>query len=126
MTEEVRRAFSIQRMISGLLLIGLGLAFFFDQLDFLDVRGLWQYWPVALIIIGVLRLVQPDRPEQRYSGLWWLLIGVWALVSSFELFGLDWSNSWPLLIVAAGISIVFRAVVPPPVAPQNGGQDGVR
>jgi hypothetical protein len=36
-------------------------------------------------------------------------VGVWGLISEARLFGFDYSTSWPLLIIAAGMIMVWRA-----------------
>lgn len=34
------------------------------------------------------------------------------MVSEFQLFGLDYSISWPLLVIGAGINMVWRSFEP--------------
>lgn len=72
------------------------------------------WWPLVPLTLGLLRIAFPGsdrgRPRSRSGGAWLLLIGVWGLISEFRLFALGFSTSWPLLIVAAGLVIVWRAL----------------
>jgi hypothetical protein len=54
------------------------------------------------------------RPRTRRSGFWLLAVGAWGLISESEWFGFDYSTSWPLLIVALGINIVWKSLEAPP------------
>jgi hypothetical protein len=47
--------------------------------------------------------------KQRRHGFWLITIGVWLLISFFEVFGLGFGETWPLLLIAAGISSVWQA-----------------
>ena len=68
------------------------------------------------MFFGTVRMLAPGyrdgRRHSRRSGLWLLAIGVWGTVSEFQLFGLGYSISWPLLVIAAGINTVWRAFEP--------------
>lgn len=44
------------RYIAGLMLVVVGLFFLLNQLDILSMRAIFQYWPVLLIILGILIL----------------------------------------------------------------------
>lgn len=72
------------------------------------------WWPVVPLTFGLLRIAFPGsdrgRRRPRSGGAWLVLVGVWGLISEFRLFGLSYSTSWPLLIVAAGLVIVWRAL----------------
>jgi hypothetical protein len=46
--------------------------------------------------------------------MWMLLLGSWGLVNEFHVYGLHYQNSWPLLIVLAGLNMVWRSVEAPP------------
>ena len=40
-----------------------------------------------------------------------VLFGIWMLASSTEFFGLDFLNSWPLLIVLVGLGLVVDGII---------------
>jgi hypothetical protein len=39
-----------------------------------------------------------------------VLIGNWALISEWHLFGFTYGTSWPLLLIASGAMMVWRAL----------------
>ena len=38
------------------------------------------------------------------------MVGIWALISDWHVFGLTFGTSWPLLVMATGVMIVWRAL----------------
>ena len=104
-------------MVPGLIMIAVGLVFLLERFDVLPLRQVWRYWPMILIVIGLTHLV---RPEGGRRSIFLLLLGIWLQVSTLELYGLDFGDSWPLLIIFIGASFVFDALVsgsgtaPPP------------
>lgn len=92
----------------GLLIILLGAAFFLERLDYFDLREVWRFWPTVLIAVGLLQAV---RPGNGRPSIFLLLMGVWLQISTLELWGLGWGDSWPLLIMFIGASLVFDATV---------------
>lgn len=55
--------------------------------------------------MGFARLAVPGEDGRRGSGGWLVFLGVLFLLHTYEILRL--STSWPLFIVAAGVSIVF-------------------
>lgn len=94
----------------GLVLILLGAMILLDRLDW---TAAGSYWPFLLILLGVVRLVDPPPSgrvaRSRRPGAWLLFIGVWGLVNEFGLLGFEYSNSWPLMLVGVGLMFVWRA-----------------
>ena len=103
-------------MLVGVAMILVGLLFLADRAVWLDVRISAHHWPLIPMFFGTVRMLAPGyrdgRRHSRRSGLWLLAIGVWGTISEFQLFGLDYSISWPLLVIAAGINTVWRSFEP--------------
>jgi hypothetical protein len=89
-------------------MIIVGTVFLLERFDYVSTRQVWRLWPVIVICIGLVHLV---RPERGRPSIFLLLIGIWLQVSTLGLWGLDWNDSWPLLIIFVGASLVFDAVV---------------
>ncbi len=49
------------------------------------------------------------------GGIWMIFIGIWGLLTEFQVFGLDYHTSWPLLIIGAGLKMVWRSLEGPGV-----------
>ena len=103
-----RSKIDVGSLAVGLLIMLLGTAFLLEQLDFYDIREVWRFWPMVLIAVGLVQLL---RPGDGRPSIFLLLMGVWLQVSTLGLWGLDWGDSWPLLIMFIGASLVFDATV---------------
>jgi hypothetical protein len=101
------------RILAGIAVMLAGLAMLADRTGLGGLHLSGRYWPLILIALGVLKLSGRTRGDgvrrPVRSGLWLVYVGLWALVSEFQLFGFDYGNSWPLLVIGAGVSIVWRA-----------------
>lgn len=92
------------RVAVGLALIAAGVLFLLDNANL--VYDAWHdYWPVLLIVIGLAHWVSPER---RYGGTWLIFIGAVMLMHSLDVFRL--SDSWPLFIVAGGLSAIWTGL----------------
>jgi len=105
-----RRRNPTGRLVAGLILIALGLAFTLDNLGLVDVElnNVWRFWPLFLIVIGAAKLL---RLEERAAGLWMVGIGVWFQVVNLEVWGMDWDSSWPVLLILIGGIMVTLTVL---------------
>lgn len=96
-------------LVSGMVLVTLGVLFLldrFDVADFGDVIRTW--WPLFVIVPAIPKLF---RRETLWSGLWMLTMGIWFQFVTLRLFGLTWSNSWPIVLIAAGAGMIARTLI---------------
>ena len=98
----------------GFALILVGVALLMDRLDWpwFSISG--RSWPLLLMALGIYWVIEPStrhgRPPSRRFGAWLTYLGVWGLVNEFGYFGVDYRTSWPLLVVGAGLNVVWRAL----------------
>lgn len=92
----------------GLIMILVGAIFLLERFDYLSMGQVWRLWPMILIAIGLLHLLRPDAGRRS---IFLLLLGVWLQINVLGLWGFDWDDSWPLLIIFIGASFVFDALV---------------
>ena len=104
-------------LLTGVGLILVGILFLLHNLDVIDFRYSWESWPLLLVFFGVIRMLERS---DRSSGLWLVLIGLWLFVNERELWGFTYSNSWPLLVVVVGLSMVWKAMRGATTPPANG------
>lgn len=91
------------QLIAGVIIAGLGLLLLAERFVGFYVRDIWHLWPLILVGIGVVRLTGSEQAEQRRSGLFLTVVGLWLLVNTLELFDFDWGTSWPLLLIGLGL-----------------------
>lgn len=102
-------------MVVGALLVAVGGALLAERTNLLPDNWRLSIWPVLLMAFGVARLAFPGRRGRR--GLFYVLAGGWWLAG---LQGwLSFEQTWPLLIVFYGASVVFQAATAQPGLPQG-------
>ena len=102
------------RVFAGLIIIAVGVMLLADRIGISGIHLSGRYWPLLLVAFGFVRLFDPPTRRNgarrsRWTGVWFIYLGFWGLVSEFHILGLDYNTSWPLLIVGAGLGIVWRA-----------------
>ena len=111
----------------GLIVVLVGLFALAERWTDWDVPFTHAWWPFILIVLGAAKLFGPDRDDRcghrrGRGGLWLIVVGVWGLVSESRLFGLGYGQSWPLLVIAAGGMMVWRAFDTPVAAGRQAGE----
>jgi hypothetical protein len=101
------------RLFWGLCLVAIGA---FGTLQYLDLipGGRWEnWWPWAIIAIGVARVLTPYSARSLGSGVMTALMGTWLLLTIRHWHGLTWWTSWPLALIAVGVGEVVHAAATP-------------
>ena len=96
-----------RKLVWGLFLIALGGAFLLDRLDAMDMPHVGEIWPAIFLAMGAIHIVE----RRLGSGLNFLMMGAWFFACEYGWMGLTYRNSWPLLLVGVGLSIVVGALV---------------
>jgi hypothetical protein len=110
---------------TGMILIVIGALFLADRFGAMDLGAWWHFWPATLIVFGVIKLVSGRDGHAWADGVVFALVGLWLLAVEFDWYGLSWSNSWPLVLIAIGASMVTKALFPrAPRTPAGTGREG--
>jgi len=99
-----------RQVLWGLLLVGLGVAFLLDQLDIYEVEHLWHYAPLLMVVAGINQTIGYPSAREFTNGLWTVCIGLWLFAVIEGLFGLTWTNSWPIFIIISGVTMAIRPI----------------
>ncbi len=101
----------------GLVVMLLGALMLADRFDWSGVHFNVPVWPFFLIFLGLARL--GDRRIDRRGrvrvnrvGAWLMFVGGWGLVNEYRLFDVHYNHSWPLLVIGAGILVVWQSLDP--------------
>jgi hypothetical protein len=100
-----------RQVMWGLLLIAFGGGVFLDQMDLIEVHGVWHYWPLVLVVFGVNKMIGYPTAKHFTSGLWLVFLGLWIFAVFEGMFGLTWGNSWPFPIIACGVTMVLEPII---------------
>jgi hypothetical protein len=112
--------------MAGVSLIVLGTVFFLDQMAIIAMQDVWQYWPLMLVAAGLIRMLDPASPRDVLSGSWTVLIGLWLFANFEGWFGINFGNSWPVLLIGWGITLLLRPVLHMRLASQQTDADATR
>jgi hypothetical protein len=91
----------------GITLVALGGVLTAMNFDVLEPVPIVRFWPMILVVLGILGLTKTN-PDKPLEGYWLLVIGLWLQVSLLELWGLGFRETWPMLVIAWGVSLLLR------------------
>lgn len=103
-------------LMIGAFLVAAGVLVLLDNLELVYLGPIWEWWrlwPLLLVLFGFGKFWEGATVKERRQGFWLIAIGIWLLISFFEVFGLGFGETWPLLLIAAGISSVWQALSAP-------------
>jgi Domain of unknown function (DUF5668) len=100
--------FSAGRIVLGLGLVALGILFLLDQAGTIDAGEIiGDWWPVVIIAIGAVQLVQ--QPRSPVGPLIVVGIGIVFLLAQLDVLGDDvWRFVWPVALVIVGLVFLLR------------------
>lgn len=105
--ETTGRTFSSGRLIVGLFLLLQGVLIALSWYDLIPSISLWEYWPVILILVGALKVVQPGA--SRIGGFLLAGIGGLLLGDNLDLYDIDFRDLFPFLLILLGLFLVIGA-----------------
>jgi len=96
-------------ILLGAILVGIGAVVLLSNLDVFHFHfNLGDWWPVILIVLGVVQLWE-GRNLFDFSGLLLILLGGIFLMANLDVIG--WGDVWqwwPAVLILLGVSILFR------------------
>jgi len=100
------------KLVIGILFMAFGAAFLLNNLGILDADRSLRFWPLALVVLGLERIL--SRGFLRATGGHALVLVGLGLLLGF--LGKDWflETWWPLAVVWMGLILTLRALWPSP------------
>ncbi len=97
------------QVLVGFLIIVVGVLFTLDNLDIIRAGDVLRYWPVGLVMVGLLKLWHARRDGHGwFGGVVFLAIGSWMLLENVIYITIDARELLPLLLVILGGYMVWR------------------
>ena len=96
---------SIIRLIIGLSILTTGLLWTLDNLDVLESESITRWWPVVVIVVGLVRFFDPTAG--KLASIIITLVGVGILLDSMDVWDFDPGDFIPLLIAFIGAKLVL-------------------
>jgi predicted membrane protein len=98
------------KLVIGLAIILIGALALLANLGFDTDIGIWDYWPVILILIGLSMIFQPAEYRNAFVGSVFVVIGILFLLDNFYIIDFGFNLLWPVLLILIGIAIVRHGV----------------
>ncbi len=108
-TRERRERNPATQMVIGLFVIGIGMLFLLDNLGWLDLDLRVHILPTILIAAGVLKVLQTRTQSGMVIGGVLILMGCLVLLKSLGWVDIGWRVLWPVLMIAAGVAVIFKS-----------------
>lgn len=106
-----------RQMMWGLLLIGFGTVVLLDRLGIYHADGLWHYAPLVLTVMGVNKMIGFPTAKDFTMGLWMVFVSLWLFAVFEHLFGLTFSNGWPVPVIFCGVTMILEPFIERRLAP---------
>ena len=94
-------------LVGGLVIVTIGVALLLDHRGVLNIDHFYRFWPCILIVVGVANLA--NRASWVKAALL-IVFGVLFQLDQLNIFHFRWSEIWPLFIIGAGLSIIWRTM----------------
>lgn len=97
-------------LLLGIVLMGLGALLLASQIVGFDFYYyVWTYWPVVIILFGIIRLF--DRKASKAWSVFWIGLGTVFLLNKLHVFTADmWTVVLSLLLIIAGFAVIASLV----------------
>ena len=91
-------------VVTGTIFILIGIAFLLDHLGIVAIGNLWRFWPLLVVVAGVINLTSRDR---RAWGVLLMFAGVVLQLNELGITHFGWSQIWPMMLIALGLFVMW-------------------
>jgi hypothetical protein len=95
-------------LVTGLVLVGIGVVFLLDRFGLLNAEHIWNFWPLFFVVPGIIKLTSPGSVGDRAWGAFLALFGSILILHEFGKFPYGWNYLWPLFLVMAGGLLMWQ------------------
>ena len=98
---------SADRYIPAIVLIVIGALFLLDNLHIFYFHDVVRFWPVLLVAVGMVKLVDSSDQGGRIFGGTLLAIGGILLARSFGYLDVSIWDLWPVILIVLGVAMIL-------------------
>jgi predicted membrane protein len=95
-------------MIPAVVLIVIGTLFLLGNMHILPSRNWFDFWPVILIVIGLMKLLEAPRKGSYVGGAILFGLGAVFLADNLNFLPFPVWDLWPLILIAVGVWLLFE------------------
>lgn len=97
-------------LVAGITIIAIGVILLLNQFGVFPVDLALRFWPVALVVVGLVKALSgTDRGERVFGGIL-ILAGTILQLNSMGYTHITWSQAWPMFIIIAGVMLLVHAL----------------
>jgi predicted membrane protein len=96
------------RYVIGLVILLLGIVLTLGNFDIVDSSQVLRFWPILLVVFGLIKMLEPGNGVGRIFGGGLAAVGAIMVLNRMDVIEFNFMGLWPLLLVAAGASLLLR------------------
>ena len=108
-------------MWPGIILVMVGTVILLGHMGIISMDRVWRFWPVLIIAVGAVRFADGCN---RFSSVMVMLVGTLFLLGNLGYFRFSWAELWPVVLIVAGLAMIWGRMNIPRLANANSGSDG--
>ena len=97
-------------MVAGVVIITVGAILLLNQLGVLPHVVTLHFWPVVLVVVGLIKLLSGNETGDRIVGVCLIAGGIILQTNELGITHLTWSQIWPAGIILLGILLVIHSL----------------
>lgn len=97
-------------MVAGVVVITVGTILLLNQLGVLPHVVTLHFWPVVLVVIGLIKLLSSNTAGERVVGGCMITAGVILQTNALGITHVTWSQAWPAGIILLGFLLIAHSV----------------
>jgi predicted membrane protein len=97
---------SAPTILFGILIIAIGVVLLLDNFGILSAREYLLYWPVVLIILGALKMLEPGGAAGRTAWGMVALVGILLVLDNLDIIDFRIWDLWPLIFILIGFGLL--------------------
>lgn len=90
-------------IVTGGLLVVIGLAFLLDHMGYISIGSIWRFWPMLLVLAGALHFIS----HRQGWGLLLMLAGAVLQLNQLGITHFGWESFWPMMLIAIGVLVMW-------------------
>ena len=99
------------QLVFGLTIMFVGAVLTLDVLGLLRARDILRFWPIALIVLGAVNLVNGRDRARMVGGSLQMFFGSWLLLTMLHVLPfLSWRLFWPFMLLVVGGTLVAHTL----------------
>jgi predicted membrane protein len=95
-------------IVFSVAVIAIGALFLLDNLGIVSFHEIARYWPVILIALGTVRLVDSHGTASIVFGGILAGVGGLLLLDNLNIIYFDWRIFWPAVLIGVGVLMLLR------------------